>query len=239
MIKFINDEALIINKKDFGEADRYITVFTENFGKLTFLLKGVRKSKKRELNSIDILSVTKFSFYKKGESYIISNFNGVEPYLEIKSDLSKLGIALYFIAFLNSILFENNRKKSLYKITLKSLDFLKSNSDKRENYILIGYYLYYIIKDEGLKINMSEGENFSFEKSYFVIEKEKYTNKISVEEKKIVEKFISGKSKEIVKGNESLEQIKNVVFLFERYINFHLGIDIKLKNYIMEGLEND
>lgn len=239
MIKFISDEALIINKKDFGEADRYITVFTENFGKLTFLLKGVRKSKKRELNSIDILSVSKFSFYKKGESYIISNFNGVESYLEIKSDLSKLGIALYFIALLNAILFENNRKKSLYKITLKSLDFLKSNSDKRENYILIGYYLYYIIKDEGLKINMSEGENFSFEKSCFVIEKEKYTNKVSVEEKKIVEKFISGKSKEIVKGNENLEQIKNVVFLFERYINFHLGIDIKLKNYIMEGLEND
>ena len=42
MIKFINDNGVVINKRDFGEADRYITVFTENFGKLVFLLKGIQ-----------------------------------------------------------------------------------------------------------------------------------------------------------------------------------------------------
>ena len=57
MIKFINDNGIVINKRDFGEADRYVSVFTENFGKLVFLLKGIRKSKKRELSSVDILTL--------------------------------------------------------------------------------------------------------------------------------------------------------------------------------------
>lgn len=235
MIKFINDDALIINKRDFGEADRYITVFTENFGKLTFLLKGIRKSKKRELSSIDLLSLTKFSFYKKGESYTLSSFSGIDSYSEIKVDLDKLEIALYFIALLNGILVENNRKKSLYKITIKSLEFLKKSEDIRQNYILIGYFLYYLIKDEGLKINIEEGNNFSFERSSFIAENERYTYRISMKEKEIIEKFVLGKIKEIIVGNEALDDIKNVISFFEKYISFHLGIDVKLKNYIMEG----
>lgn len=235
MIKFINDNALVINKREFGEADRSITVFTENFGKQTFLLKGVRKSKKREISSIDILALTKFSFYKKGENYTVSTFNGIDDYLEIKSDLDRLEIALYFIALLNSILMENSRKKSLYQMVIKSLNFLKTSVDIRRNYILIGYFLYYIIKDEGLKIDIGKGENFSFERSSFIVENERYTYKISDKEKRIVEKFVSGRVKEIIAGEEELDEIKGVVSLFEKYVNFHLGIDIKLKNYVIGG----
>ena len=113
MIKFINDNGIVINKRDFGEADRYVSVFTENFGKLVFLLKGIRKSKKRELSSVDILTLSKFTFYRKGENYTVSSFNEVDSYLEIKSDLDNLGIALYILAILNEILVENNRKKYL------------------------------------------------------------------------------------------------------------------------------
>ncbi len=235
MIKFINDRGLIINKQDFGEADRYITVFTENFGKQTFLLKGVRKSKKREISSIDVLSLTNFSFYKKGDSYIVSSFNGIEDYLDIKSDLENLGIALYFLALLNSILMENNRKKSLYQISIRSLEFLKTNKDIRKNYILVGYFIYYIIKDEGLKINIGKGNNFSFEKSSFISENERGIYKVSEKEKKIIEKYVNGRAKDIKIEEDELENIKNVISLLEKYVNFYLGIDIKLKNYIMEA----
>ncbi|WP_291258986.1 DNA repair protein RecO [Fusobacterium sp.] len=235
MIKFITDRGLVINKRDFGEADRYITVFTENFGKIVFLLKGIRKSKKRELNSIDTLSLSNFNFYKKGENYIVSSFTGMESYGNIKSDLNKLEISLYFVAWLNSILVENNRKKSLYKIVLKSLEFLNNNENKKKNYILMGYFLSYLIRDEGLNISNGEGYNFSFEKSKFITEDEKYILKVSKSEKSLVEKFINNRAKEIDDEIETLDDIKRVIFLFERYLNFHLGIDIKLKNYIMEG----
>lgn len=235
MIDFIMDNALIINKNDFGEADRYITVFSENFGKLTFLLKGVRKSKKRELSSVDILSLTRFNFYRKKESYIVNSFTGVDSYLELKKDLDNLGIALYFLALLNAILVENNRKKSLYEITLKSLNYLKESKDKKDNYILIGYYLYYLIKDEGLKIQLGNGYNFSYEKSIFLVENERYTSTLTEKEKEIMQLFISNGIKILLNGDYQLENIEKVVSIFEKYINFHLGINIKLKNYMMEG----
>ena len=238
MIKFINDNGIVINKRDFGEADRYITVFTENFGKIVFLLKGIRKSKKRELTSVDTLSLSKFTFYRKGENYTLSNFLGLDSYMEIKCDLDNLGIVLYILAILNEVLVENNRKKSLYNITLKTLDYLKTSKDRRNNYILVGYYLYYLIKDEGLKIEMGEGDNFSYEKSRFLVENEKYTYRISQAEKSIVELFVTGRVRNIIEGKYLFEDIEKVVTLFEKYISFHLGIHLKLKNYVM-GVEND
>ena len=46
-MKFIKTKGLIIKKVDFGEGDRIITVFSENFGKIDLLVRGIRKSKKR------------------------------------------------------------------------------------------------------------------------------------------------------------------------------------------------
>ena len=106
----------------------------------------------------------------------------------------------------------------------------KGSFSARKNYILLGYYLYYLIKDEGLKIDIGEGNNFSYEKSKFLIENEKYSYKISQEEKEIVELFITGKVRNIIEGSYLFENIKEVVVLFEKYINFHLGVQLKLKN---------
>ena len=46
-MKFFDSNGIVINKKDFGEADRYITIFTETFGKVNVLVKGIRKSKNK------------------------------------------------------------------------------------------------------------------------------------------------------------------------------------------------
>ena len=50
--------------------------------------------------------------------------------------------------------------------------------------------------------------------------------------------FITGKVRNIIEGSYLFENIKEVVVLFEKYINFHLGVQLKLKNYVM-GVEND
>lgn len=238
MINFITDEGIVINKTDFGEADRYVTVFTKNFGKIIFFIKGIRKSKKREVSAVDTLTYSSFTFYKKKESYMISNLQSLDSYFELKGDLDNLGLGLYILSILNIILVENNRKKKLFKITVKSLDYLKTSKDIKNNYILIAYYLHYIIKDEGLKIEKGEGLNFSFRNSTFVKINEDFSFKVSLEQKEIVVKILEGKVKELIKGKYLIKDIMRVISLFEKYLNFQFGIELRMKNYIM-GVEND
>ena len=86
-MKLFDCRGIIINKRDFGEADRYITIFSENFGKISVLLKGIRKSKTREQSSADVLTLSKFTFYKKGENFILTNILTLDAYREIKENL--------------------------------------------------------------------------------------------------------------------------------------------------------
>ena len=43
---FLRGKGIIIAKKDIEEADRYITIFMEDYGKVSTVIKGIRKSKK-------------------------------------------------------------------------------------------------------------------------------------------------------------------------------------------------
>lgn len=235
-MKLFDCRGIIINKKDFGEADRYITIFTENYGKISILLKGIRKSKTREQSSADILTLSKFTLYKKNENFILTNILTLDAYQEIKENLENSGIGWYILTLLNSILVENNRKKSLFITTEKTLNFLKVNRDIRKNYILILCYLYTLIKEEGLNFSLGKGEYFSFEGNGFFEQEQKYSYRVNKAEKEIIEKVVNKRAKDIINSEYSLKDIKDIVFLFERYLNFHLGTEFKLKNYLM-GVE--
>ena len=150
--------------------------------------------------------------------------------------MDNLEISLYLLSILNSILVENNRKKNLFTITEKTLNFLKDNNDMRKNYILIIFYLYTLIKEEGLKFSLGEGAYFSFEGNGFFQEERKYSYRVSKIEKEIIEKVVNKRIKDIINGEYPLKEIKNVTLLFERYLNFHLGTEFNLKNYLM-GVE--
>ena len=92
---FLKNKGIIISKKDIEEADRYITVFMEDYGKVSTIVKGIRKSKRRDKTAADILSLTEFQFYRKNDNIIISSFNSVKNYQNIKSDIDKINLAFY------------------------------------------------------------------------------------------------------------------------------------------------
>ena len=152
---FLRGKGIVISKKDIEEADRYITIFMEDYGKVSTVIKGIRKSKKRDKTAVDILSLTDFQFYKKNDSLIISNFSTIKNYIGIKSDIDKINIAFYIFSILNQILVENGRNRKIYEILEKTLDYLNVSNDDRKNHLLILYFLHIIIKEEGISIENS------------------------------------------------------------------------------------
>lgn len=231
-MKYLEDSGIVIRKNDFGEADRYITVFTENYGKLSFLLKGIKTAKKKELSCADVLTYSKFTFYERMGKYKLQDFQYIDSFLEIKKDIEKLNITFYIMAVLNLVLVENNIKKSLYNITLKTLYHLEKNIQSTEKYLLVCYYLYYLIKDEGMKISLTEGMRFSFEEARFF---EGYSDekciKISVKTKDIVAGIVRNNIKKLLETDYTVEEIKEAIYFFERFINYHIGIEIDIKRY--------
>ena len=70
-MNIIKSEGIVIKKTDVGEADAVLKVFTKEFGKIDIYVNGIRKSKKREKISTELMSVSEFLIYEK--TFIHSN----------------------------------------------------------------------------------------------------------------------------------------------------------------------
>ena len=221
---FLKGKGIIIAKKDIEEADRYITIFMEDYGKVSTVIKGIRKSKKRDKTAVDILSLTDFQFYKKNENLVISSFSTVKGYIGIKSDINKINIAFYIFSVLNQILVENGRNRKIYEVLEKTLDYLNTSNNERKNYLLILFFLNTIIKEEGISVeNSSDIEELQAETGN--------------ETKKILQYLFEDNLKVVINDEKyKVDYIKKAILVLENYINFHLDTNINAQKILWGAL---
>lgn len=125
-------EGIILSRKNYGEADRMLNVFTRHYGKIFLTAKGVRKLKSRKRGHIEIFSRLKFSYSKKDDFIIMTEAELIDSYEKIRLNLKKTALAYYFIEVISKIIRENEKHEDLYEILLKFLDDLK-NTGKLKN----------------------------------------------------------------------------------------------------------
>ena len=229
---FLRGKGIIIAKKDIEEADRYITIFMEDYGKVSTVIKGIRKSKKRDKTAVDILSLTDFQFYKKNDSLVISNFSTVKDYIGIKSDIDKINVAFYIFSILNQILVENGRNRKIYEVLEKTLDYLNISSDERKNYLLILFFLNTIIKEEGISIENSN----DIEELQIEVQSQK---RIEIEDniKEILQYLFEDKLKVVINDEKyKIDYVRKAILVLENYINFHLDTNINAQKILWGAL---
>ena len=229
---FLRGKGIVISKKDIEEADRYITIFMEDYGKVSTVIKGIRKSKKRDKTAVDILSLTDFQFYKKNDSLIISNFSTIKDYIGIKSDIDKINITFYIFSILNQILVENGRNRKIYEVLEKTLNYLDLSNDERKNYLLILYFLYIIIKEEGISIE----NNNDMEELQVEVQTQR---KVEIDDnvKKILQYLFKDNLKVVINDEKyKIDYIKKAILVLENYINFNLDTNINAKKILWGAL---
>lgn len=231
-MNFIKTKGLIINKQDIGEADRIITVFSEKFGKINMLLNGIRKSKRRDKNAADILTLSNFTFYRKGENYILSVIDSIDSFYELKKDIEKVQIVSYILSIVNEIVLPGVRKRDFFTRVIKCLYFVENNSRCR-NYLLLLKMMSWIIKNEGYQITI-EGEKY-FDISDSTITNRFKENIYSLNPNLFYILNSVEKREEINLTDKNIESyIKDVILLYEKYLNYHLDMKLDLKRYLLE-----
>ena len=236
-MKFLSSDGIVINKRDTGEADRYLTLFTPRYGKVSLYIKGIRKSKKRDRNAADVLSLSKFIFYKKNENMIVSNFDLKDPFTGIRADMEKINIAMYLLSVLNFTIVENQRSYYLYNVFYKTLKYLEESQEKSKKYLLICYFLSKIVDEEGIVFHFSEGNYFDIEKSGFFTERGSNSWFLEDDEKEILEILVVGGKGKKIRVKE-LEKIIRVISIMEKYINYHLHTNLNFKHFFGEEIKD-
>lgn len=235
MMKLVKIEGIVINKKDVNDFDRIITIFTRNFGKVSVLVKGIRKSKKRDKIGADILSYSSLVVYKKENSYIGNSIECVKSYDNIRQSMDKIGVVLYIFHVLNNILMDSQRNLSVYNLSIKSIEYIEKEKNSMNYTILLVYYVYKIVVEEGLNFEVKEGRNFSISSSVISDEVFEGNVRLSDGEYRIIKLLYLGKVRKLLEEKAELRDLYSVLLIYEKYLNYHMEINLDLKNYILEA----
>ncbi|MGL4909839.1 MAG: DNA repair protein RecO [Cetobacterium sp.] len=229
---FLETKGLIIKKSDFGEGSRIITVFSETFGKIDFLIRGIKKSKKRDQSSVDLLTLSNFTFYKKGDKFILNTIDPIEYYYDLKKDIDKLEISSYILSIVNEIVLPEEKKHDFFQRLEKTFQFIMKNK-KYKNLLLLSKMMSWLIKNEGYSIEILGKKYFDISNSIIT---DSGNERVILLKEELFELLSSIEKKTSIFENKiELNTIIDVIILYEKYINCHLDTKLNLKKHLFGG----
>lgn len=146
--RIFSSEAIILARKNYGEADRIIVVYSRDYGKLTLIAKGVRKVSSRKRGSIEVFSHTKFSAARGKSLDIITETEIINTFPLIRKNLKKVSVAYFFLEAVGRLTREDEKNREMFDLLLKYLKRLESKNQLRkereefihETLVLLGFW---------------------------------------------------------------------------------------------------
>jgi DNA repair protein RecO (recombination protein O) len=120
-------EGVILRQQRLGEADRILTVYTPQFGKLRVVGKGVRKTKSRIGGHLEPLTRVDLLLAQGKSLDIVSQGQTVDPYLALRDDLWRVTCALYLAELVDRFTEEaahHVENRSVYGLLIGALHWL-------------------------------------------------------------------------------------------------------------------
>lgn len=98
----LSTKAIVLNRLDYGEADRILTLLTPDQGKLSLMARGVRRVKSKLAGGIELFSVSDITFARgRGELGTLVSSRLETHYDKITGDLDRTMLAYDFIKTLH------------------------------------------------------------------------------------------------------------------------------------------
>jgi DNA repair protein RecO (recombination protein O) len=132
-------EGIVLARRDYGEADRILILFSKDFGKLSLLAKGIRKLKSRKRGHLEVFSYIKFSAISGKGLDIITEAEIINNFSLVRKNLKKVSVAYYFMEVVGRVTREGEKNEDLFEIILDYLARLEKTdklSSLRKGFVI-------------------------------------------------------------------------------------------------------
>ena len=131
----IQCEAVVLGVMDYGEADKIVTFFTLEHGKLKGLARSAKKSRKRFGGALEPFARLRLQLAMKGGLSTLNGADIVTIFPHIRQDLFKIGHAAYACELVERLVPEAEHNHRLFRLLTAYLDhldqFQNDPSDRR------------------------------------------------------------------------------------------------------------
>lgn len=129
--KLYKVEAIILKRKNIGEADRILTIFTKEYGKLKVLAKGIRRITSRRGPHVEVFSHLTMILYRGKTWDIVSEAQTLEVYSVLRKKLDRVSTAYYMCELVDGLLPEKQEHRDIFYLLLEELKQLNELANNK------------------------------------------------------------------------------------------------------------
>lgn len=122
---------LIIRENFSGEADKFITVFAKDTGKISVFCRGARNTKSKFLASTALFTYGDFIIRTATKTPTLISADVIDNFYALRADYDKTVFASYFVEFIDKSFLENVADNNILLLTVRTLKKMCSNCNTK------------------------------------------------------------------------------------------------------------
>ena len=121
--------AIVLRQRKLGEADKILTLYTPNYGKLDAVAKGVRRPTSKLAGHVEPLTYSSFLLAQGRELDIVTQAQTIEAFTPLREQLERTGHALYAAELVDRSTPERQEAYPVFRLLLETLRRLAQRDD--------------------------------------------------------------------------------------------------------------
>lgn len=122
---------IVLRRRDLGEADRIVTIFTAEQGKLRIVAKGSRRPSSKMAGHLEPFCATRLLVARTRGLDIISQAETIEHFSSLRLREAAIATASYLAELIDALLPEDQAHEPVYELTYAALRLLNEGRDPR------------------------------------------------------------------------------------------------------------
>jgi DNA repair protein RecO (recombination protein O) len=127
----LKTEAIVLRTHDFRETSLIAHFFTKSHGRISAILKGIRKDARKFASTLEPFSLNEIIFYtgRSSELHLISQCDLKDNFTNIRSQVASIGFASCIVELVEHLMPLEERNEETYQLTLRALRQIDAGKD--------------------------------------------------------------------------------------------------------------
>lgn len=125
-------EGIVIKRFNYNEADRIVTIFTKNQGKIKVKAAGVRRITSRRSSHIELLNYSIFNLHQGKGFPVLTEVESINNFSGLKGDLKKIAAAFHICELIDGLCAENQESEPIFNLLTQTFNKISKDYNLRE-----------------------------------------------------------------------------------------------------------
>lgn len=122
-------EAIVLDKRSYGEADRILIVFTPHYGRLDLIAKGASKTRSKSGPYLDLCSWVRLELATGRDLDVVRAAQPVRVFANLATDLDRFCHANYLVELVKALTQADEPHRGVFELLTRSLVLLDDGID--------------------------------------------------------------------------------------------------------------